>query len=266
MGLPGNLEYLQLRVGTNGSPTPFFHPTLEFNRYAKLRSLSIIEVTDLEALNSVGNALFLTEQLSELTISANTDSRLSLGDIFASWTGPKSLDLNTLDLRGFANLGSPAASIWESITPFHLAELTLDIGASDRPLEDYGEFWEAAAEACVELTRLETNLITGGLTRFICSFSGLKMLLLMPCLLTSHVFRPLSPLLHTVAIEHSSSLRVLSIHPQGVDETEYLLDRRMLMALTASCTQLQEIAFGILGQELVRARAHLAITILLRLP
>jgi hypothetical protein len=131
MGLSDNLKYLQLRVGTNDSPTSFFHPTLEFNRYAKLRSLSIIEVPDLEALNSVKNALFLTEQLSELIISANKDSRLSLENIFAGWTGPKSLNLRTLDLRGFANLGSLAASIWESITPSHLAELTLEIEASD---------------------------------------------------------------------------------------------------------------------------------------
>jgi hypothetical protein len=113
----------------------------------------------------------------------------------------------------------------------------------------------------VELTRLKTNLITAGLTRFICSFSGLKILLLMPCLLASHTLRSLSPFLHTVAIEHSSSLRVLSIQPQGVGQTEYLLDQRVLMGLTASCTQLQEIAFGILGHELVRA-----ITVLLPSP
>ena len=191
MGFPANLEYLQLRVGTNGSPTPFFHPTLEFDRYTNLRSLSVVEVTGLESLNSVGNALFFTERLNELAISANKGSRLSLGDLFTGWTGRKTLNLRTLDLRGFASLGSPPASIWDSITPSRLEELTLEIGASDRPLEDYGEFWEAAAAAGVRLTRLETNLITGGLTRFICSFSGLEALLLLPCLLGSHVFRPL---------------------------------------------------------------------------
>ena len=69
-----------------------------------------------------------------------------------------------------------------------------------------------------------------------------------------------------LATEQSNSLRVLSIRPQGVDETEYLLDRRMLMSLTSSCTQLQEVSFGIRGHEVVSATAHLETTFLFHLP
>jgi hypothetical protein len=261
VGLPTNLEYLQLRVGTNGSPTPFFHPTLAFSRCSNLRSLNIVEITDLESLISIGKAIFSTERLIELTLSANKDSRLPVAGIFASWTAAKSLDLRILDLRGFSNLGCPAESLWESVNASRVRELTIDIGESEQPLEDFAGFWEAATAAGVQLIRLETNLITGGLSSFLRSFNGLEILILLPCLLESYSFQPLSPFLLMLAAEQSSSLRVLSVRPQGLNETEYLLDQYMLASLTTSCTQLQEVAFGINGHDVVGEMAHLEIPI-----
>lgn len=253
VGIPATLEYLQLRVGTNGGLTPFFHPAIEFHHFTKLRSLNVVEVTDLAMLNAVGNAIFMTEQLTDLTIWSNNDAELPLDGIFADWPEPKSLDLKTLDLRGFGSLGTSASAVWDSVTSSHLTEFTLIIGASARPLEDYVNFWEDGAKSGVQLTRLGTNLVTNSLEKFICSFSGLKVLLLMPCELISQSSEPLSSLLDTVTAEHSNTLEVLSIQPQGEDDKEHLLNRTLLTTLAESCTKLEEIAFGILQHEMVRS-------------
>lgn len=253
VGIPTTLEYLQLRVGTNGSLTPFFHPAIEFHHFTNLRSLNIVEVNDRAMLSAVGNAIFMAEQLTNLTIWTNNDAELPLDGIFADWPGPKLLHLKTLDLRGFGSLGTSASTIWESVTSSHLTEFTLNIGASARPIEDYVNFWEDGAKSGVQLTRLGTNLVTESLETFIRSFSGLKVLILMPCELTSQTSQPLSSLLDTVTTEHSASLEVLSIQPQGADDKEHLLNRTLLTALTASCTKLEEIAFGILQHEMVRS-------------
>ncbi|PGG98943.1 hypothetical protein GX51_06526 [Blastomyces parvus] len=219
----GRMEYLQLRVATDSSPTPYFHPTLKFGGYSKLRFLDIIDVKITSALQSVGNALFSTEQLSELATWADEDVILSLDVIFAGWPGPKTLNLKALDLRRFSNL------------------------------DDYNAFWEGAAAAGMRPTTLRTNLISEGLTDFICSCNGLEVFLLTTCVLPRHV-PPISTFLETIINEHFKSLRVLAIHAQGPDESEYLLDRKLLTSLSR-CTKLEELGFKILEQS--QADVHL---------
>jgi len=243
------MKYLQLRVSTDGSPSPFFHPTLRFTDHSKLRSLNLIDVSTASILRSVGNVLFFAEQLSELTIWIDEDVILSLNLVFAGWPKPKMLNLKTLDLRRFSKLGLSPQSIWQQISVVYLTDLTLEIGSSLQT-DDYENFWEEAVTWGVQLTRLRTNLISEGLTNFICSFSGLEVLLLKSCFLPWPV-ELISSFLSTVAHEHSNSLRVLAIHAQGVNKREYLLDQKHLISLSLSCTKLQELGFGILEHNLV---------------
>ncbi|KAL2383470.1 hypothetical protein RJZ90_002623 [Blastomyces dermatitidis] len=247
VALSDRMEYLQLRVATDGSPTPYFHPTLKFGGYSKLRFLNIIDVKITSALQSVGNALFSTEQLSELAIWADEDVLLSLGVIFSGWPGPKILNLKALDLRRFSNVGCSAPSIWQHISAACLSELTLEIG-SFLPPDDYIGFWEGAVAAGMRPTSLRTNLISEGLTDFICSCNGLEVFQLTTCLLPRHL-PPISIFLETIISEHSKSLRVLAIHAQGPDESEYLLDRKLLDSLSSRCTKLEELGFKILEQS-----------------
>jgi hypothetical protein len=239
VALPVDMEYLQLRVATDGSPTPYFHPTLRFLGYSKLRSLNIIDVNTISVLRSVGNALFWADE----------DARLPLNAIFAGWSQPKMLNLKHIDLRGFSKLGFPARSLWRYISPRCLTDLTLEIGPSFQA-DDYRDFWEQSAAAGVQPASLRTNMICEGLTDFLCSFTGLEVLLLMPCLL-HRTLEPISPFLGILASEHSKSLRVLSVQPQGVNKREYLLDRNLLMPLSMTCTHLQELGFGILEHNQV---------------
>ncbi|PGH29792.1 hypothetical protein GX50_07463 [[Emmonsia] crescens] len=253
VALSARMEYLQLRVATDGSPTPYFHPTLKLGGFSKLRSLNIIDVKITSALQSVGNALYSTEQLSELAIWADEDVILSLDVIFSGWPGPRTLNLKSLDLRKFSNVGWSAPSLWQHISAACLRDLTLEVGSLLQP-DDYNGFWEGAVAAGMRPTTLRTNLISEGLTNFICSCNGLEVFLLTACLLP----RPLPPIsifLETIISEHFKSLRVLAIHAQGPDESEYLLDRKLLASLSSRCTKLEELGFKILEQN--QADVHL---------
>src|SRR5204863_7198486 len=102
-----------LRVGTDGTPTPFFRPTLNFTYHSKIRSLHLIGANTASVLGSIGEVLFSADQLSELTIWADQDVPLSLNLIFAGWPKSKTINLKTLDLRWFSTLGFSHESIWQ---------------------------------------------------------------------------------------------------------------------------------------------------------
>jgi hypothetical protein len=243
------MEHLHLRLATDHTPQPYFHPILRFVDFTRLRSLILIQIDREDILTSIGKVLALPPTLMELRIWADADAQLSLSTMFAELPAPGKLSLILLDLRGFADLNSFDRPLWTVVSPTVITHLTLEIG-SPFLHEEYIEFWTSASFAHVQLTHLSTNIVSSGLVDFISSFNGLSSLVILP----SNQSNPVDHLqfsLKVLAAAHSETLRVLDLHPQGIDERAYLMLNEDLKAVAMTCVGLTEFAFGIQEDELV---------------
>ncbi|GAD92867.1 hypothetical protein AFLA_123420 [Paecilomyces variotii No. 5] len=236
-----HLEKLQLRLGTNCTPKPYFHPVLDFNRHINVQSLNLVQIDNHAVLESFADAPLFASSLRELTLWADVDSELSLEPLLSRWheKGHK-FQLASLDFRGFADLGYSPGSIWDCILSSTLRDLTLEIGSAFQ-VENCNEFWSSAMEAGLRPSRLSTNLLASGLIDFISSFSGLEVLSLMTCDPHRPV-EPLGSLLNILQRQHSETLKVLGICTQ--EHEDYLVDTKIVAENILACHKIEELRFG----------------------
>ncbi|KAH8705683.1 hypothetical protein BGW36DRAFT_393226 [Talaromyces proteolyticus] len=235
LSLASNLKLLQLRVSTNDTPFPYFHPTLRLDGYINLRSLTLIHINTSAILHPIGNVLFSSKNLDELSLRADESRQLLFRPTFDDWAGQKVLNLKTLDLRGFVDLDSPSQPMWDYLSLVDLKILTLETTPS--LLENPENVWGM-------LTAGKTNLVSTSLITFIASFSGLESLCLTPSLQpqATHV---IPSCLACLARLHSSSLRVLSVLTRNENEETYGLDQNCLEFISVQCALLEEFGFGL---------------------
>src|SRR5438034_11756010 len=81
------LEILQLRMGTDDTPLPYFHPLLHFENFRNLTRLSLVQIDNAEVLRSIGRLISSTNCLSEIHIEADADIELSLATLFEDYQG-----------------------------------------------------------------------------------------------------------------------------------------------------------------------------------
>lgn len=170
-----NLEALQLRVGTDSTPSPYFHTSLNFCSAINLTTLRLIQLDNKAILQSLGLALTTASRLRELTIWAEVDSLLSFTDITSSWYHRAPFELNVLDLRGFVDLGRPPWALWGMLSPAKIKTLVL-LGGPNCDPAGYSRFWEASISSDLRPQKLSTNLVVAGLKDFVHAFSGLERL------------------------------------------------------------------------------------------
>ncbi|KAJ9213656.1 hypothetical protein DTO166G4_4738 [Paecilomyces variotii] len=236
-----HLERLQLRLGTNSTPKPYFHPVLGFDRHINVQSLNLVQIDNHAVLESFADAPLFASKLKELTLWADADSELSVEPLLSRWRDQRQrFPLTALDFRGFSDLGWSPASVWNCICSSTLKDLTLEIGPSFQ-VSDCNEFWSSAMEAGLRPSRLSTNLLASGLIEFISSFSGLEALSIMTCDPNRPV-EPLGPLLNFLQRQHSNTLKVLGICPQ--EHEDYLLDAQMVSEHILACHKIEELRFG----------------------
>lgn len=250
LALRAELHSVQLRLATNGTPQPYFHPLLAFEPFPKLTSLNLVQVDKAEILSSISHVLTLSPQLSELRIWADVDSELSLAALFFFQPPKTKFRLSTLDLRNFVSLNIDPHVLWDYVDTTYLSDLTLDVVGSFKPNE-HVDFWNNARLAGVNLQRLSTNVITTNLANFLESYSGLRTMIIMPNGGPDPA-EPLAQLLRVLTSRHADTLRVLALHPPvlGGDNPEYSLSLRTLEAIVTAFHQLSELA--ILIKQLVR--------------
>ncbi|KAJ5963169.1 hypothetical protein N7481_013474 [Penicillium waksmanii] len=245
--LTPSLEILQLRMGTDNTPSPYFHPSLEFRPLINVRTLSLIEIDDESVLRSLGLAISNSTKLEELTIWADTESVLCFSEISSSRDGQLISELRSLDLRGFVDLGTPRCPLWSLISPVKLKSLTLHAG-STFDVSDCTEFWEKSVEAGLRPRQLSTDLVAHGFVEFIHSFSGLEVLSI------ASLYTPFPPelpslLVQSLRVQHSATLKVLSINPRGYMANH--LDKNLLKEMTTFFTEVEEFRFGIVQIDTV---------------
>ncbi len=102
----------------------------------------------------------------------------------------------------------------------------------------------------LRLKKLFTNMITPNLVNFINLFSGLRSLVLWPNR-KSNPANSLDLILQHLAPNHSRSLKVLGLNPQGEGNQEYSLSGPALDAIAASFPRLAELAFTIRQEDMV---------------
>jgi hypothetical protein len=240
------LAHLQLRLATNETPLPYFYPLLGFPNFDHLRSLVLIQVDSPSILSSIGTMISSARLLNEVTVCADSDAHLTIDTLFSGFPiGTKIINLTTLDLRGFSDLHVSPETLWKIVSPLALKSLTLEFGALDQRNDDFGYFWDAATVANLRLRSLSTNLVSPGLIRFLDSFGGLQDMRLMTCSLPVRTPELLDVFVNALAKRHFASLAVFAIYPRGKDMLSYLLGTKEIALITASCTLLTEIAFGL---------------------
>ncbi|CAI7635575.1 unnamed protein product [Penicillium pancosmium] len=239
--LTPSLEILQLRMGTDNTPSPYFHPSLEFRPPINVRTLSLIEIDDESVLRSLGVALSNSTKLEELTIWADTESALCFSKIASNWDGQLLSELRSLDLRGFTDLGTPRCPLWGLISPVKLKSLTLHVG-STFDVADCTRFWENSVEAKLRPRQISTDLVADGLVEFIHSFSGLEALSIAS---PNNVLLPELPslLVQSLRVQHSATLKVLSINPRGYIAN--YMDKNLLNEMATGFAEAEEFRFGI---------------------
>jgi hypothetical protein len=244
--LAPSLEILQLRMGTDNTPSPYFHPSLEFRPPINVRTLILIEIDDESVLRSLGVAL-LNSKVEELTIWADAESALCFREISSNWDGQLFSELRSLDLRGFVDLGTPRCPLWDFISPVKLKSLTLHVG-STFDVADCTGFWEKSIEAELRPRQLSTDLVTHGFVEFIHSFSGLETLSIAS---SNTAYLPELPLLlvQSLRVQHSATLKVLSINPRGYIASH--LDKNLLNEMTTGFAEAEEFRFGIVEIDTV---------------
>lgn len=236
-----NLEVLQLRMGTDHTPKPYFHPFLEFHAPINVKVMRFTQVDNIGVLESIGLAVSNAVNLEELRIWADEDIGLTLDSLFDNWKGTCAFNLSRLEIRGFYGLGAAPQSLWDRLSPSNLQELTLQL-AGDLQSTKCIEFWEQSSKAGLRPLHLSSNLVTPGLTQFISSFSGLMTLNLLPS--DSPPAELLLPLIQALQEQHSTTLKILAICPQG-GLAEYTLDNSIVAQLSAGFPELEELRFGL---------------------
>lgn len=243
------LERLQLRLGTDCTPKPYFHPVLDFNRHINVRSLNLVQIDSQDVLESFADAPVFAKNLRELTLWADADSELSLESLISRWCEKEPLQLSALDLRGFADLGQRPGSFWNCICSWTLRDLTLEIGSAFQ-VAHCNEFWSSSIRAGLRPSRLTTNLLASGLSEFLASFSGLEVFSIMTCDPHRPV-EPLESLLDTLQRQHSETLKVLGICTQ--EHEDYLVDAQLVSTKILACPQIEELRFGPQQPDMVRS-------------
>jgi hypothetical protein len=244
-----HLEILQLRLGTDHTPLPYFHSLLHFGNFRNLTRLAVIQIDKAEVLRSVGRLINSTNRLSEIHIEGDADKALSLATLFEDYQALTRLRLTTVDIRGFTDLNCSVWRLWEITEPRSLQELTLQI---DGPFheEDYDKFWLAASQLNISLNALATNAAVGSFLQFLGSFSGLSSMILSSNRNTNPA-ASLGELLHVLMSQHLESLKVLAIYPQGYQEQDYLLSNWSLTKVADTWRGLTELAFAISAEDIV---------------
>lgn len=237
-----NLEALQLRLGTDSTPSPYFHPSLDFRPPINVRTLTLIEIDDKSVLQSLGSALQSATCLRELTMWAVGDSLLRLSDAFVNWSGQAPFELTTLDLRGFYEVGEPMCDLWDFISPMKLKTLTLHVHPKS-DISACADFWRSSVTAGLRPQKLSTNLLAHGMKDFILSFSGLEVFNISLPNATSPP-EPLPVLLSALRKQHSATLKVLSADPQDT-LSSHLLDGELLNILMTHFTNIEELQLGV---------------------
>lgn len=243
------LESLQLRLGTDSTPSPYFHPPLEFWPPINVKALILIQIDDESVLRSVGSVLRTATRLRELTMWADEDSKLRFSEVSSTWCGRVPFKLTSLDLRGFVDLGRPSCSLWSLLSPVKLKTLTLNVGPGFE-VADFSKFWETSVVADLRPKQLSTNLVVHGLKDFIHSFSGLEAFSITSPTIAC-VPEPLDLILDALGKLHSATLKVLSIDPIRA-LANHLLDDISLNQVANRFTNIEELRFGMVEAMPVR--------------
>lgn len=236
-----SLETLQLRMGTDHTPKPYFHPLLEFHAPINVKVMKFTQVDNIAVLETIGLAVSNAVNLEELRIWADEDMGLTLDSLFDSWKGTCAFNLTRLEIRGFYGLGAAPQSLWERLSPSKLQELTLQL-AGDLQSTKCIEFWGQTLKAGLRPLHLSSNLVTPGLTEFIASFSGLTTFNILPS--DGPPAELLLPLIQVLQEQHSKTLKILAICPQG-HLAEYTLDNSIVSQLSTGFPELEELRFGL---------------------
>lgn len=236
-----SLEALQLRMGTDHTPKPYFHPLLEFHAPINVKRMRFTQVDNISVLETIGLAISNAANLEELSIWADEDMGLTLDSLFDSWEGACAFNLVCLDIRGFHGLGTAPQSLWDRLSPFNLQELTLQL-VGDLQSTKCDEFWEHSFKAGLRPLQLSTNVVTPGLAQFIASFSGLKTFNVLPS--DGPPAELLLPLLQALQAQHFTTLKALAICPQG-HLAEYTLDNSIVAQLSAGFPEIEELRIGL---------------------
>lgn len=111
-----SLESIQLRLGTDATPKPFFHPTPEFQPI-DIEVMRFVQINDSAVLRSIGLAISRAVRLRELSILADEDSGLSLHLLLDGCDGKWAFQLRSLDLIGFDGIGmTPHGVLGRTVT------------------------------------------------------------------------------------------------------------------------------------------------------
>lgn len=256
-----NLEVLQLRVGTDSTPSPYFHPSLVFCSPVHLTALRLIQIDNKSILRSLGFALTSSTRLSELTIWADIDSMLRFADISSSWQKRVPFELKILDLRGFVDLGRPPWTLWSLLSPAKIRTLILYAGPHC-DLAGYSEFWGASIAIGLRPEQLSTNLVVSGLSDFISAFSGLMLFNITSSNIDAkYPAESLPLLLDALRKQHSRTLKMLAIDPTE-SLAKHLLDDQSLIRLTDELRNIEEFRFGVENVSVKLPSPFLAIILL----
>ncbi|PYH42460.1 uncharacterized protein BP01DRAFT_376146 [Aspergillus saccharolyticus JOP 1030-1] len=174
------LRRLQLRMGTDCTPKPFFRPPLTMRLSANLTVLSLVQIDDVEVMGSLGVTIRSATNLRELTIWTDNISGISLGALFEHWPTTLPSNLHLLDLRGLGALGVTPANFWATMCPKKLTTLTLEFADPGIIVPTVRDFWDAGFAAGFRPTRLTTNFADDTLGGFLEGFSGLETLQITP--------------------------------------------------------------------------------------
>lgn len=243
-----SLEFIQLRLGTNSTPKPFFHPTFEFHQPTNVKVMRFVQVNDPAVLRSISLAVSRAVHLQELSIQADSDSRLSLDSLLASCNGRYAFQLHILDLRGFDGLGMTPRSFWDTLSPSNIRELILQLGEKAQ-LTECAEFWNELIKAGLRPRLLSSNMALPGLKDFLLSFTGLEVFSITPPS-PSSLIEPLLPLLQALQERHSATIKALAINPND-NSADYTLDIDTIGQLSAAFPGIEELRFGLVHPNLV---------------
>ncbi|OJJ95575.1 hypothetical protein ASPACDRAFT_64075 [Aspergillus aculeatus ATCC 16872] len=206
------LRTLQLRMGTDCTPKPFFRPPLNMKLSMSLTVLSLVQVDDAEVMRSVGAAVASATNLRELTIWADNNSGISVSTLFESWPTHLASQLHLLDLRGFAALGVTPADFWAMLRPSKLTTVTLDFLDPNSLATTVRNFWDAGLEADFRPVRLTTNILDNSIDGFLRAFSGLEAFHGIPIRgQTSSQLVVCDSLLEVLETQHGATLKVLGL-------------------------------------------------------
>ncbi|RAK71266.1 uncharacterized protein BO72DRAFT_392376, partial [Aspergillus fijiensis CBS 313.89] len=206
------LRNLQLRMGTDCTPKPFFRPPLNMKLSMSLTVLSLVQVDDVEVMRSVGAAVSSATNLRELTIWADNNSGISVSTLFESWPTHLASQFHLLDLRGFAALGVTPADFWAMLRPSKLTTITLDFLDPDSLATIVRNFWDAGLEADFRPVRLTTNLLDNSIDEFLRAFSGLEVFHGTPIRgQTSSQLVACESFLEVLETQHGATLKVLGL-------------------------------------------------------